>query len=118
MATRDAITVQVMDEVTPIEPTWVDARVADGHKFLNDGRTFLYLRGGAGNCEITVHTPSTRDGLAIDELVFDIPATTEERVMGPFPPGVYNNQSDGMVYIDWEVANIAGVSCAVIRMPA
>jgi len=115
MAARAEITVQVADRHTPIEPDWEIAVVADGHMFENDGRTFLYLRGGAAPCEITVQTPNTVDALAIDDIIFDIPATTEERVMGPFPPEHYNQ--DGMVYIDWEVANIAGVSCAVIRLP-
>ena len=118
MAARAAITVQVMDRHTPIEPTQTAAVVTDYHKFVNDGRTFLFLIGGAANCEIVVQTPGTVDGLAVDDITYDITlAATEYRIMGPFPPSVYN-QSDGYVYIDWEDGNIAGVKVAVIRMPA
>ena len=116
MAARADLTVQVMDRHTPIEPTQTNAVVADGHKFTNDGRVFLFLIGGTANCEITIQTPNTVDALAIADLVFDIPlGATEYRIMGPFPPSVYN-QSDGKVYVDWEVANIANVKIAVIRM--
>jgi len=117
MADRAAIAVQVVDRFTAVEPTQTDAVVADYHMFSNDGRTFLFLIGGAANCEITVQTPGTVDGLAIDDIIFDIPSgATEYRIMGPFPPSIYN-QSDGYVYIDWEGANIAGVKCAVLRLP-
>lgn len=117
MADRAAIAVQVVDRHTPIEPTQTNALVADYHMFLNDGRTFLFLIGGTANCEITVQTPGTVDGLAVDDIVFDIPlGATEFRIMGPFPPSIYN-QSNGYVYIDWEDANIAGVKGAVLRLP-
>ena len=118
MAARADLAVQVMDRHTPIEPTQTNAVVADGHMFVNDGRTFLFLIGGTANCEITIQTPQTVDSLAIAELVFDIPlGATEYRIMGPFPPSVYN-QSNGKVYIDWEVANIANVKVAVVRTTA
>lgn len=117
MADRAEITVQTMDRHTPIEPTQTQALVADYHMFANDGRTFLFLIGGTANCEITIQTPGTVDGLAIDDPLFDIPlGNTEFRIMGPFPPSIYN-QSDGMVYIDWEDATVALVKVAVIRMP-
>ena len=117
MAVRAEITVQVVDRHTPIEPTQTNALIADYHKFVNDGRTFLFLIGGTANCEITIQTPGTVDGLAIDDPLFDIPlGATEFRMMGPFPPEHYN-QSDGMVYIDWEDANVANVKVAVLRLP-
>jgi len=117
MAARADLPVQVMDRHTPIEPTQTNAVVADYHMFVNDGRTFLFLIGGTANCEITILTPGTVDGLAIADLVFDIPlGATEYRIMGPFPTDIYN-QSDRKVYINWEDANIANVKVAVIRMP-
>jgi len=117
MADRADITVQVVDRHTPVEPTQTAAAVADYHMFDNDGRTFLFLIGGTANCEITVQTPGTVDGLAIDDIIFDIPlGATEYRIMGPFPPSIYN-QANGKVYIDWEDANIAGVKVAVLRLP-
>ena len=119
MAARAELTVQEMGRQAPlVAPTQNAAVVADGHKFSNDGRTFLWLIGGTANCIITVQTPGTVDGLAIDDVAYDIPlGAANWAVMGPFPPSVYN-QSDGMVYIDWEVALIAGVKACVVRIPA
>ncbi len=117
MAARADLTVEVMDRQTPIVPSFTIAVVADGHMFLNDGRTFLYIvTTGVGTEQlITIQTPGTVDGLAIDDLTFDL-LDDSDYVMGPFPPSVYN-QTNGKVYIDWEDANIAGVSTAVVRMP-
>ena len=117
MAARADIAVEVIDRHTPIEPTQTSAVVADYHKFLNDGRTFLFLIGGTADCLLTVQTPGTVDGLAIDDVTFTVPlGATEFRMMGPFPPSIYN-QADGKVYIDWQDANVANVKVAVIRLP-
>jgi len=119
MAARADLTVEVMDRHTPIIPTFTIAVVADGHKFLNDGRTFLYIKtvavGQPHLITIQMPTSSDVDGLVVDDITFDM-ADDKNYVMGPFPPSIYN-QTDGKVYIDWEDANIAGVSAAVVRMP-
>ena len=118
MPARAAIPVQTMDRHIPIEPTQTQALVADYHYFVNDGRTFLFIIGGTANCEIYIVTPGTVDGAAIADITFDITlGATEFRIMGPFPPGVYN-QSDGTVHVNTEDANVANVKLAAIRMPA
>ena len=119
MAARADLPIDVMDRHTPIEPTQTNAVGANYHMFLNDGRTFLFLIGGTADCILTVQTPGTVDGLAVDDISFTVPlgVGTEFRIMGPFPPSVYN-QSDGYVYIDWADADILNVKVAVIRMPA
>ena len=122
MADRAAIAVQVVDRFTAVEPTQTDAIVADYHMFLNDGRTFLFLIGGAANCEITVQTPGTVDGLAIDDIIFDIPSgATEYRIMGPFPPSVWNNAGaaaadNGTVHID--IDDDTTLTLEAFRLPA
>ena len=44
MAARADLTVEVAARHTPIVPSFSIAVVASGHKFLNDGRTFLYIK--------------------------------------------------------------------------
>ena len=118
MAARLAVTVQVMSRFTPPDATFAEAIVADGHKFLNDGRTFLYIVTDTVGAEhlITIQMPTSSDidGLVVSDLTYDLP-DNQSVFMGPFPPNIYN-QADGYVYIDWEAAT-AAVTWAVVRMP-
>ena len=119
MAARADLTVEVAARHTPIVPSFSIAVVASGHKFLNDGRTFLYIKTDTvgTECLITIQMPTSSDvdGLVVDDITFDL-LDDSDYIMGPFPPGTYN-QTDGKVYIDWEDANIGGVSTAVVRLP-
>ena len=119
MADRLAVTVQVMDRHLPPDATFAEAIVADGHKFLNDGRVFLYIItdtvGAPHLITILMPTSSDVDGLVVDDLTYDLP-DNQNVFMGPFPPNIYN-QSDGYVYIDWEGAE-ASLTWAVFRMPS
>lgn len=91
------------------------AAIADGHSFVNDGRTVLLLQNtNAATRTITVQTPVTVDGLAVAELTITLPATTGRIITATFPRTVYN-QSDGSVYIDYSAT--AGVLVAAIKIP-
>lgn len=69
-----------------------EAANEDGHTIPNSGRMWIhFLNGSASACEVTVATPGTVDGLAIDELVVDVPAG-EDWFIGPFPPDIYNTE--------------------------
>ena len=118
MAARLAVTVQVMDRHTPVVATTAEAVAADGHRFLNDGRTFLYIdtTGEGGDHLITIQMPTSSDvdGLVVDDITFEL-VKDKQYVMGPFPTNIYN-QVDGMVYIDWDGAS-ATVNWSVVRMP-
>ncbi len=93
----------------------VAADDTDGHKFLNDGRTFLLVLNTAVACTLTFQTPGTVDGLAIAErtVVIAIHAT-DHVLIGPFPPGDYN-QSNGMVFVDVDTETT--VTLAAVRLP-
>ncbi len=86
----------------------------NGNQFLNvDERAFLYVKnGGGGAVNVTVPTPVTVDGLAVADLVVNIGAGVN-KLIGPFPRQYYN-QTDGMVYIDYDTG--ASVTIAVIRL--
>jgi len=87
--------------------------LANGNQFANDGVCFLYVKNGGAQITVTISTPGTVDGLAIADLVVTVPATTGERMIGPFPAGIYN-QSDGNVYVDW--SSVTSVTAGVFRL--
>jgi len=76
--------------------------VADGHKFANDGNTYVRVAKSSSTGDITFQTPKTILGLALAELVVNI-GTSDEVLIGPFPTNIFN-QPDGMVYVDYESA--------------
>ena len=97
MADRIALT--VIDCVRAGVLTTEILSTTEGASFTNDGRTFLYMLNTAAVCTITVKTPGTIDGLAIDEMTYVVPVdATVPSMVGPFPPSIYN-QSDGTVHV-------------------
>ena len=53
------------------------------------------------------------DGLAVANLAVVVIAASGDKIIGPFPPGIYN-QSDGSVYVDW--SSETAVTFAVLRL--
>jgi hypothetical protein len=73
------------------------------------------INGGGGAINVTVPTPATAaQGVAIDDPVVNVPAG-EDRFIGPFDLGIFN-QSDGSgVYIDLD--SDTSVTVAALRLP-
>ena len=94
--------------------TFSAADQPNGNEFLNvDERAFLYVKNAnAGTIVVTIGTPNTVDDLAIADRTISI-ATGVNKLIGPFPKQHYN-QTDGMVYIDYDIG--ASVTVAVIRL--
>jgi hypothetical protein len=113
MARAAASTVQDIVR-TGVIPSYASAAAtADGNQFQNDGRVFLHVKNSGTEKTVTVQTPGLVDGLAIAELAVVVVATTGDKIIGPFPPGIYN-QADGNVY--WNVSLETGVTFAVLRL--
>ena len=109
------LAVHVMSR-TGLEPTFSAAN-ADGHEFSNHGRTFIQaFNGGGSDIEHTFATPGTVDGLAIAELVVDIPAG-EDRIIGPFPPETYNTEEGVTDTVKVTFEGVASLTIAAIVMP-
>lgn len=96
---------------TGLEPAYA-AAAADGNAFANDGQTFLHVVNGATDVEVTMRIPTTVDGQAVTNPTVTVPAT-EGRMIGPFPPGIYN-QPDGTVHVDYD--DESNVTIAAIRL--
>lgn len=110
---RSARTVQSTSRAGLAE-TFSAADNANGETIPNDGQTFLHVKNtGGGACTVTVATPGTIDGLAVADLTAVVPATTGDRLIGPFPPGAYT-QADGNIYVDYSTGT--GVTVAAVRL--
>ena len=83
---------------------------ADRFLFENDGNTFLLVARGSSASSVTVVTPATVDGLAINDRVVALEQGTY--LYGPFPPAQYND-ADGKVAISFSA--VGSVTIAVIR---
>lgn len=108
---RTELTVQDL-AATGITPSFAAAN-ADGHSLHGDGKSVIEVKNGGSQITVTIQTPATVSGLAVAEQVVTIPATTGDKIIGPFPPNTYN-QADGDVYIDFSA--VASVTIGAFRM--
>lgn len=108
---RTALTVQDL-AASGIVPSYAAANV-DGNSIHGDGKTFLHVKNAGAQITVTVQTPATVSGLAVAEQVVIIPATTGDKMLGPFPANTYN-QVDGDVYVDY--SSVTTVTVAALRM--
>jgi hypothetical protein len=113
------LTVQDSSE-SGITPTFNSA-AGGGDQFANNGKVFLYLKNtDASPSTVTVtaqQTSYTKDGFgaltkANAEVI--VPATTGEKILGPFPMDAFNNSS-GNCLITY--TSVTALTVAVIRIP-
>jgi hypothetical protein len=97
-----------------LEATYAAAAVGLADEFNNDGKTFFHVKNGATDCVITIDIPNLSiDGQAVTDITITCTAT-EERMIGPFPPGWYND-GDGHVNVAYD--DVSNVTVAAIRLP-
>lgn len=97
-------------------PAYQAPNITDTFTFPNDGETFLHVKKtGAGSCNVTVVTPGTVDGNAIADLVVSIPASTGDKMIGPFRPEIYNDPTTGLISCTF--SEVTGLTVAVLRTP-
>ena len=109
---RTTVTPQTLSNAG-ITPTYNAATATDGDAFANDGNTFIHVKNASSQVTLTIQTPATVSGVAIAEQTVTIPATTGDKMIGPFNTTVFS-QADGKVYLDW--SGVTGVTFAVIKM--
>lgn len=96
-----------------LTPSFTAANV-DGHSIANDGHTCIEVKNASGSpINVTFPIPVLVDGQAVTSLVVSIPATTGDKIIGPFPPATYN-QADGKLYVDFSA--VTSVNCAAIQV--
>lgn len=108
------LTVQVINH-TGLAVTYA-AVAAAGDQFANDGRTFIHVKNvNAASRDVTVDSNNNCSQGFDHNLVVTVPATTGERMIGPFSPGRFDDNS-GNVQLTYE--SEVGVTIAVLRLVA
>lgn len=79
------------------------AAAGGGDTFLPDGRTFLHVKNASGGAiTVTIVTPRTDAyGNAIADNTVSVPATTGDRMIGPFPAEAYADPTTGLANITY-----------------
>jgi len=81
----------------------------------NTGRMFLHFKKSAAvDANLVIETPVTMDGLTVQEQGLEVPASTGDKMIGPFPPAIFN---DGVGDLRFGVTDdIDGLSVAAIEI--
>lgn len=94
-----------------LTPAYTAANV-DGHSIPNDGQTVLHVKTVGTAANVSLKIPGTVDGQSVTDKVIAL-GTNTERIIGPFPPGTYN-QPDGSVNVDFSA--VTAVTVAALRL--
>jgi hypothetical protein len=115
---RSALTVQQIVP-TGLAPSYA-APDAAGSIIPGSGDIFLHVKNTGVQTTVTVQTPLQVAGLDLAENPVIVPATTGDRMIGPFSPVAYNRAvgaaDAGYVYVDY--TSVAGVTVACLRLGA
>lgn len=106
---RTALAIQQVSR-SGLTPAYAAANV-DGHSLPNGGSEFVHVKTGGTACTVTVQTPGNVDGQAVADRTIVI-GTTSERMIGPFPPSIYN-QGASEVFLDFSA--VASVTIGAFR---
>jgi hypothetical protein len=101
-----------------LTPTFGAAN-ADGYALPGDGKTFVEVKNTNGATRtVTIDIPGTVDGLVVTDKAVVVDATTGDKMIGPFPPGTYNQPTGtwaGRVLITFTA--VTGVTIGFFRLP-
>ena len=98
-----------------ITPAYTGALLTtDVYLVRNSGRVMIHIKkDAAADCVVTVTTPVTVDGLAVEELTFTVVATTGDKMAGPFSPNIFNDVASDLRIT---FSNIAGLSMGAFEI--
>jgi hypothetical protein len=101
--------------VTGLAPSYTGSLSTENtYQVQNNGRVFLHFKKtGAGECTVTITTPVTKGGLAVADRTLTVPATTGDKMIGPFPPSIYNNSSG---LLEFTASEVTDLSVAAVRL--
>ena len=102
---RTALTVNQIAIAGLADPSATTGQ-ADGHKFVNDGYTFLeFNNANASSRIVTIQTPATYQTYAVADATITVPGSASRFKVGKFDKGLFNRPSGdtdaGYVYVDY-----------------
>lgn len=100
--------------ITRTGPTPTYGAVASADTFTPGKNTFIHVKNTNAAARIcTIVSTSTLLGMAVADIVVTVPATTGDKMIGPFPHEHFANSS-GVVDITWDA--ITNVTIAVLDL--
>ena len=96
-----------------ITPSYASA-AAGGDEFVNTGDTLFQIKNGGSEITLTIETPAKIEGIYIAEITVTIPATTGDKMVGPFDPAIFN-QSTGRVAVTYSGVTTVTVGAFKLR---
>lgn len=82
----------------------------------NNGRTFLHCKKtGANACTVTIIPQVTPEGYTITSPTVSIPATTGDKMIGPFPMDIFNDSNGDLHFT---LSEVTGLTVAVVQIPS
>ena len=95
--------------------TYTTPTTTDVYLINNDGRVMIHvLKTGAGSCTVTLNTGATYGGLAIANPTVTVPATTGDVMIGPFPPGIFNDPGTSDMRVSF--GEVTGLTFAAVKV--
>ena len=96
-----------------ITPTY-DACTADGDQFPNDGKTYIELKNtDTASQDVVVASPTNCDQGSTHDVTVSIPANTDNKKIGPFPPSRFN---DGNGYVQLTYSGVSALTIGAFRL--
>lgn len=98
-----------------LTPSYAAGSATETYLIPNNGAVFLHVKKtGLGDCTVTVPTPGTVAGLAIADYTATVLATVGDKLIGPFPPQIFNDAA-GQISVTF--SEVTGLTFAVLRLP-
>lgn len=102
--------------IAGLTPTFGAVDQPNGNTFPNDGNVYIEVKNASGvPITVTLSVPAKGPGgLSYTNPTVSVPATTGDKIIGPFDPTAYN-QAGGVVNVDFSAGT--SVTIAVIHLP-
>jgi hypothetical protein len=95
-----------------VTPAYASAAAA-GNSWLNTGREMVHIKNGSGAPITVTFTPTVlTDGAATVAKTVSV-TNAQERMIGPFPPALYND-STGLMKLDF--SGVTSLTLGVFRL--
>lgn len=95
-----------------IAPSYSAVSASD--TFANDGTVFLHVKNAGGSPDtVTLVSVKTCDQGATHNLTVSVPATTGDRIIGPFETSRFNDPTTGLVTVQHSFTT--SVTAALLR---
>jgi hypothetical protein len=96
-----------------LTPAYAAGSATETYLIPNNGDVFLHIKkSDVADCVMTMATPNTILGLAITDYTATVPASTGDKMIGPFDPAAFNNTAN---QISMTLSEIAGLTFGVFR---